>query len=153
MSRFDEKSGDIFVPSCDARDPPMDSHELNDHFMISRRESADIFGNYYSSLFETDINACMEELPDKLSKSGKRGCNSEMLLKWITRQKDLNVTLVGQGEVPFQRSANVRLPDGSNMQCFHKFCQSQSKPVKLKNGYENIKICKNIEWDNIFDIA
>ena len=58
---FDSKGGNrtIFVPSCDARDPPMDSNELNNHLLISRRNAADIFGNYYSTLFETDINACI----------------------------------------------------------------------------------------------
>ena len=61
ISTFDSKGGNrtIFVPSCDARDPPMDSNELNDHLLISRRNAADIFGNYYSTLFETDINACI----------------------------------------------------------------------------------------------
>ncbi len=149
LSRFDKMDGDIFVPSCDARDPPMDSSELNDHLLISRRGAADIFGNYYTTLHNTDINACMEGLPRKLIKE-KRGCNSEMLLKFVALQHKLNVTLVGQRDVPFQRSANVRLPDGSNMQCFHKFCQSHKRPLKLKNGYEKIKMCKNIEWGNFF---
>mmetsp|Transcript_16245 Transcript_16245/g.30727 ORF Transcript_16245/g.30727 Transcript_16245/m.30727 type:complete len:854 (-) Transcript_16245:1090-3651(-) len=46
----EEKDVDIFIPSCDAREPPMDSHELNDHAIISRRRSADVFGRYYSIL-------------------------------------------------------------------------------------------------------
>ncbi len=143
ISTFDAKGGDIFVPSCDARDPPMDSHELNDHLLISRRGTADIFGNYYSTLFETDISACMEQLPVTLNKNGKRGCNSEMLLKWVATQHKLDTILVSQSDVPFQRSANIRLSDGSNKQCFHKFCQSQSKPLIL-NQNDNLEMCKNI---------
>jgi hypothetical protein len=41
---------DVFVPACDAREPPMDSHELNDHAILSRRPSAHVFGRYYSML-------------------------------------------------------------------------------------------------------
>lgn len=143
-----KKEGDIFVPACDARNPRMDSHELCDHILISRRNAADLFGNYYSTLFQTDIRGCMDHLPKKLSLDGKRGCNSEMLLKWVTEKKSISVTKVGQGEVPMQRSANVRLPDGTNVKCFHKFCQSKSAPLWFTNGY---KRCQSINWNLLFE--
>ena len=47
ITDFASSTSDIFIPSCDARDPPMDSNEHNDHILISRREAADIVGNYY----------------------------------------------------------------------------------------------------------
>ena len=146
-----KKEGDIFVPSCDARDPPLDPRELNDHILISRREAADLFGNYYLTLFQTDVRGCMDRLPEALKSFGMRGCNSEMLLKWVTEVESLKVTQVSQSEVPFQRSVNVKLPDGSNMQCFHKFCQSKDLPMQITDeDNKSIGICKNIDWDAIF---
>jgi len=138
------RSGDVFVPSCDARDPPMDEHEICDHLLISRRDIADIFGNYYSKLFETDTKECMDHLTEGLRQGGKRGCNSEMLLKWMIEKNGAIITTVGQGLMPFQRTANVRLPDGSNLQCFHEFCQS--KEDRLDMSITNIQQCKTIDW-------
>jgi len=91
----------------------------------------------------------MDRMPEKLTKGGNRGCNSEMLLKRVTDVQNLKVTKVGQGSVPFQRSANVKLPDGSNKQCFHKFCQSHSNPLNLIDLDEDIEICKDVDWNNI----
>jgi len=98
-----KKEGDIFVPSCDARDPPLHPCELNDHILISRREAAGLFGNYYFTLFQTDVKGCMDDLPEALRSGGMRGCNSEMLLKWVTEVESLKVTKVSQSEVPFRR--------------------------------------------------
>ena len=148
--KLQKKTGDVFVPACDARDPPLHPSEMNDHMLISRRNSADLFGKYYSTLFQTDVKACMDNLPREIRSSGKRGCNSEMLLKWITDNQKLKVTKVGQGQIPFQRSANVRLPDGSNMQCFHKFCQSESFPLDLAKLGKNLTTCKSIDWNALF---
>mmetsp|Transcript_7348 Transcript_7348/g.9500 ORF Transcript_7348/g.9500 Transcript_7348/m.9500 type:complete len:874 (-) Transcript_7348:114-2735(-) len=144
--KITEKEGDIFVPSCDARDPPLHPLELNDHILISTRKTAGIFGNYYSALFQTDVEGCMKTLPTTLNRSGERGCNSEMLLKWIVDEKNVTVTKVSQSEVPFQRSANVRLSDGSIMQCFHKFCQSKHLPLQFNN---DMQVCSKIDWDKI----
>eukprot|EP00594_Rhizosolenia_setigera_P014163 CAMPEP_0178966900 /NCGR_PEP_ID=MMETSP0789-20121207/17198_1 /TAXON_ID=3005 /ORGANISM="Rhizosolenia setigera, Strain CCMP 1694" /LENGTH=442 /DNA_ID=CAMNT_0020652255 /DNA_START=861 /DNA_END=2186 /DNA_ORIENTATION=- len=77
-----EKEGDVFIPACDARNPPMDEAEINDHILLSRRDVAEIFGNYYTTLFQTDVEGCMNQLSDKMKADGRRGCNSEMLLKW-----------------------------------------------------------------------
>ena len=102
-----KKKGDIIITSCDARDPPMDPAEINDHILIAKRKVADLFGNYYTTMHGTNLTKCMERLPDTLTKKGKRGCNSEMLLKQVTEERGIKVTKVPQSEVPFQRSANV----------------------------------------------
>eukprot|EP00557_Chaetoceros_sp_GSL56_P014079 CAMPEP_0176482562 /NCGR_PEP_ID=MMETSP0200_2-20121128/3443_1 /TAXON_ID=947934 /ORGANISM="Chaetoceros sp., Strain GSL56" /LENGTH=463 /DNA_ID=CAMNT_0017878889 /DNA_START=329 /DNA_END=1717 /DNA_ORIENTATION=+ len=165
----EEKDVDIFIPSCDAREPPMDSHELNDHAIISRRRSADVFGRYYSILLnghhdhdrdrewnmyrkkkmewkEEDsrnknedhigddnhvvdiVDACMSTLPITMTTSPRkravgiassssssshggvnvdvsrlvRGCNSEMLLKWVIDVHNIKVKKVGQGVIPLE---------------------------------------------------
>ncbi|GFH53889.1 hypothetical protein CTEN210_10365 [Chaetoceros tenuissimus] len=146
------KGGDIFIPACDARDPPLQPSEINDHILVSRRDTADVFGNYYSELSKRDVKACMKLLPDDLTKVGKRGCNSEMLLKWIVDERNITVTKLGQSKIPFQRSANVKLPDGSNVPCFHKFCQSRKHPLTFTNESNAIKICKQIDWKKVFEI-
>ena len=147
--KMTEKEGDIFVPSCDARVPPLHPLELNDHILISTRNSADIFGNYYSNLFQTDVKGCMDSLPVTLNRNGQRGCNSEMLLKWIADEKNVTVTKVSQSEVPFQRSANVKLSDGSIMQCFHKFCQSKDLPLQFSDKNKDMQVCRKINWKKI----
>ena len=144
---------DIIIPSCDARDPPLHKSELNDHILISRRDTADVFGEYYSKLFDADISACMEQLPDELSQDGKRGCNSEMLLKWIVDKENMRVSKLGQGILPFQRSANVKLPGGSTVHCFHKFCQSEKDPMVITDDkLKDIALCSKIEWHQIFEV-
>jgi hypothetical protein len=60
-----------------------------------------------------------------------RGCNSEMLLQWVIDANRVKVKKVGQGLIPFQRSVNIRLRDGSVVQCFHKFCQSREDALVL----------------------
>jgi len=150
ISKFVHEVGDIFIPQCDARDPPMDNNEVNDHILISRRDTAGLFGDYYSTLMETDVKQCMDTLPKRLTNNGLRGCNSEMLLKWVIEKQHVNTTKVGQGLFPFQRSANIRLPDGSNKQCFHKFCQSKGLPLILSGKNKGIKKCKNINWEEYF---
>jgi len=150
ISKFVHEVGDIFIPQCDARDPPMDNNEVNDHILISRRDTAGLFGDYYSTLMETDVKQCMDTLPKRLTNNGLRGCNSEMLLKWVIEKQHVNMTKVGQGLFPFQRSANIRLPDGSNKQCFHKFCQSKGSPLILSGKNKGIKKCKNINWEEYF---
>jgi len=145
-----KKEGDIFIPACDVRDPPLDPHEISDHILISRRNSADLFGKYYSTLFQTDIKGCTDDLSEKIRMNGKRGCNSEMILKWVTDEQRLKVTKVSQGDIPFQRSANVELPDGSNMQCFHKFCQSENFPLKPTKVNKHLTMCKKIDWNALF---
>merc|ERR1712008_390245 len=134
----------VFVPSCDANDPPLDENELNDHMLLSRRSSADVFGNYYSNLFDVNIKECMERLPVKITKHTLRGCNSEMLLKWVIDRRGIDVGRVAQGVLPFQRSVNVKLLDESNLVCFHKFCQSQFNPVSTSFNGVAMEKCSKI---------
>ena len=148
MTNFAANFYDLFVPSCDARDPPFERNEINDHIIISRRKAAEVFGHYFSNMFGVDLKACMNELPKTLSKRKSRGCNSEMLLKWIIEKEDLTVKEVGQGIVPFQRSVNIRKPMGSNRQCYHKYCQSKGDSIEKKG--DSIQKCKDIDWKKIF---
>ena len=133
---------DVYVPACDARSPPLHPQEINDHILIAKRSSADVFGNYYSTLFETDTQECKRRLGFK-----DRGCNSEMLLKFVMEKKGIDAGRVGQGLIPFQRSVQVKLPDGSSKVCFHKFCQSVQDPLVMDG---NIDLCKNTDWNAVF---
>ena len=147
IRNLDDKDGDIYIPSCNARDPPMAPSELNDHILISKRQVSDLFGNYYKTLHSINVTKCMEQLPDALTKKDnqgyKRGCNSEMLLKYVIEENNINVTKVPQSEIPFQRSANVNIPGKPHIQCFHKFCQSQESPLNTTN----MKKCADIDWE------
>jgi hypothetical protein len=144
------RSGDFFTPSCDARDQPMDSNELNDYIVISRRSAVGTFGNFYSKLFDIDPKACMGRLSQAITKNGSRGCNSEMLLKWVTDEDGLKVKKISQDLLPFQRSVNIKLPSGSNRQCFHKFCQSKFDPWTPTPDNAHICRCDSIEWKDLF---
>ena len=122
---------DVFVPSCDAREPPMSPLEINDHILISGRNISDLFGNYYSRLFEL-ADGCTE-LAINIQGRIDRGCNSEMLLKYALDMEGAKVSKVPQSITPFQRSVNVIMPDGSTGICFHKFCQSKAFPMNINN--------------------
>ena len=140
-----KKDGDIFLPSCDARPLPMEPSEINDHILVSTRKVADLFGNYYTTLNKSNTTKCMIQLPDRLAKKkGKyrRGCNSEMLLKFVLEENKINAIMLPQSELPFQRSANVNIPNMRGIQCFHKFCQSKDSPMDTKK----IKNCADIDW-------
>jgi hypothetical protein len=71
---------------------------------------------------------------------GERGCNSEMLLKWVIEKESLNVKKVGQGLLPFQRSMHLDL-NGTVVECFHKYCKS----VENNLGDFGMQRCKNIK--------
>jgi len=66
---------DVFVPSCNARKPPIDENELNNHVTFFRQSSAGVFGHFYSNLFKANLDRCTERLPACLTMNGKRGCN------------------------------------------------------------------------------
>ncbi|GAX22151.1 hypothetical protein FisN_39Lh018 [Fistulifera solaris] len=137
--------GDIFIPACDARDPPLDPHEMCDHGMVARRGVADIFGRYFSTMFKLDLAGCAANLTESFTKQGKRGCNTEMILKWTADTYDVNVTRVGQGYMQFQRSARVQTVNGSITECFHKFCQSRHDPLILGTKHADMQMCKSLE--------
>lgn len=149
---------DAFALSCDARDPPMHDREMNDHGIVAARSKAHVFGAYYSEMFKANLDDCMAKMVEASSSSllsttatksstissssssssqrrslpktaPVRGCNSEMMLRWIVEHHQLIVQKVGQADLPFQRSLNVLLPDGNVGQCFHKLCQSHDNPL------------------------
>jgi len=117
---------DVYALSCDARTPPMAQEEMCDHIAIFSRSKAGLYGNYFDTLFSTDMDACASSIDEHIrGKNGLRGCNSEMIFKWILKKGGLSIQEVGQGLIPFQRSAMVKDPnDGSVFKCFHKYCQS-----------------------------
>lgn len=137
--------GDIFIPACDKRDPKLDPHEISDHGMVARRGVAEIFGRYFSKLLTLDLNACTATLPQEFNKKGKRGCNTEMIFKWMTDFHNLTVTLVGQGYLQFQRVARVRTIDGTVVECFHKYCQSKHDPLIIGSRHADMQICKTLQ--------
>ena len=149
------KDGSVFLPSCDAREPRMDEMEVNDHALVARRASAELFGNYYTELFRSDIlQNCTARLSKVIRNGGKRGCNSEMILKYMMDIHHIAVEQVGQGDFPFQRSVNVEMNDGSIQQCFHKFCQSMENSLVILPPYDKIQVCKELSfkktWADLF---
>jgi len=118
-----EGPADLHVPSCDARIPPMHVAEINDHIAAVSREKVDMFGNYFDRLFSAKLDECENGLDLPL-----RGCNSEMILKWILRKGGIVTLEVGQDMIPFQRGANIETDSGVT-QCFHKYCQSQTNQL------------------------
>jgi hypothetical protein len=114
---------ELFVPSCDARIPSMHPMEINDHIAIVKRERADLYGNYFDELFRTDMGRCAQRLNNELrygrsivsslsssaaahqQPSPSRGCNSEMILKYIVERKDtISTDSVCEGSNHIQRS-------------------------------------------------
>jgi len=140
MNKLLETKADAYVLSCDARVPPMLSHEINDHAIIVARKNAQVLGRYYTSLFDADLEACAESVKEEMGKL--RGCNSEMILKWILKENSIQVQEVPQSLIPFQRSVNV-LWDGNVVPCFHKYCQSQEAPLIAD---PSMKACKTLSF-------
>ena len=137
---------ELYVPSCDARIPSMHPMEMNDHIAIVKRERADLYGNYFDELFRTDMGRCAQRLNDELrygrSTTPVRGCNSEMLLKYILETNNVTIQSMGQGKLPFQRMVFVKDPVTSKVNsCFHYFCQSHSDPLIIPPG---MKKCTDI---------
>lgn len=133
-------NADAFVLSCDARVPRMLPQEINDHAIIVSREKAHVLGKYYTSLFEANLEACAQSVKEAMGT--QRGCNSEMILKWILKENSIRVKEVPQSLIPFQRSVNV-LKDGHVFPCFHKYCQSQDAPL-IANP--SMKACKSLTF-------
>jgi hypothetical protein len=137
-------AADAYVLSCDAREPAMLSPEMNDHAIVLKREKAAVVGRYFSSLLSADLEACHKSVKQTLGLvADNRGCNSEMILKWILQENNVTVQGVPQSLLPFERSVVVRSKGGKKQTCFHKFCQSKEAPLEIP---ENIPMCKDIEW-------
>ncbi|OEU08263.1 hypothetical protein FRACYDRAFT_250051 [Fragilariopsis cylindrus CCMP1102] len=152
-----DSTADAYILSCNHRQPPMLLPEMNDHGILIKRNKANIVGKYITSLSEypkINLNECHESVEQYMGKNnGDRGCNSEMLLKFILEKNKINVKLVDQSLLPFQRSVlihnqekenendNDNDNDNDDYYCYHKFCQSIENPLQLPN---NIKKCKEL---------
>jgi hypothetical protein len=124
----------VYLPSCDARVPSLAAEEVNDHGLVVPRKLAGVFGNYMNELYSTDLGMCKATLGIISGFFGIRGCNSEMILRYIIESKhNMQIKHIGQGSIPFQRSAHVIGEDGSVTTCFHKFCQSHEDPLDTRD--------------------
>jgi hypothetical protein len=83
--------------------------QLNDHIIVSKRKSADIFGSYLTQLLKVDTpQECMQKLDSRVTSNGKRGCNSEMMLKFVMDEEGVRVRKPPQSLIPFQNSLKVK---------------------------------------------
>jgi len=132
---------DVYLLACDARKPPLHPDEINDHGLVAKRSAADVFGLYLSRLLQFDVDECRKQMTRPM---GDRGCNSEMLLKWVMEKESLDVRRVGQKLLPFQRSMHLNL-NGRIVECFHKYCKSS------KDNLEDFGVqrCKNIQLPSV----
>lgn len=130
---------DTYLLSCDEKDPPLTKDEVNDHVIVASRNVASDFGMYFNNLFNYNIEKCTSSLRSRLGHL--RGCNSEMILKWMIKQKNISVLNVGQQFIPFQRGARIR-ENGEVTLCFHKYCQSHENRLDDKG----IKNCSDIKF-------
>jgi hypothetical protein len=144
ISKYADLDSAVYLPACDARDPPLVMNEVCDHGLIAERSVAELFGRYFDNLFVADLEACTKRMPEDVRRNGVRGCNSEMILKHMLDTAPLNIRFVGQGSLPFERSAHVRLGESDTREttCFHKFCQSKKDRLNV----EGIKKCKDLEF-------
>jgi hypothetical protein len=118
---------DFYVLSCDIREPPPLSVEVIDHVVLARRDKAYVYGKYFDMMLAANLSKCAKSVKRVLGP--KRGCNSEMILKHILQNSGSTIKKVGQGLFPFQRSVNVKMPNGSVVACMHKVCQSRQDPL------------------------
>lgn len=132
-------TADAYVLSCDARDPPMLPQELNDHGIVIKREKAAVIGRYFSSMLSANLEACHESVRGTVGK--QRGCNSEMILKWILQHENVAIQLVPQSALPFERAVAVRPKKGKVTLCLHKHCQSKEAPLFLPG---DVPKCKDV---------
>merc|ERR1711862_671252 len=75
---------DVYILSCDARDPPLHEDEINDHALVVTRKVADLFGMYFTNIFKDEhlVDNCIKSMNHPFKKKDiiLRGCNSEMIL-------------------------------------------------------------------------
>lgn len=143
-----------FALSCDARVPSLHLSEINDHAMLLTRERAHFLGRFYSTvILGGQARACRVQkrsgmrLPCWQRRDGvatrhgdrcNASCNSEELMRYALSRAGLQIHLVGQALLPFERSAHIILPPhhsaGHTARCFHKLCQSHNQPLSLPPG-------------------
>ena len=146
---------DAYVLSCNARQPALLPPEINDHGILIKRSKAHVVGKYLSSMVHADLNECHRSVRSFVG--AERGCNSEMILKYILHKNNVTVQLVPQSVLPFERSAivNHNHDEGDNNNnnnskdngdngyeyCLHKFCQSREQPLQIPT---DLRRCKDI---------
>jgi hypothetical protein len=137
---YRNNQADAYMLSCDARNnTPMSRFALNDHGILVRRSKADIFGNYLSTMLQTDMDACHEKVRSVVGED--RGCNSEMILKHIIESNNVTFQPVPSALMPFERSLTVQHDDGRIEHCFHKLCQSKEDPLVIPS---NMRRCTEL---------
>ena len=143
-----------FALSCDARVPPLQPSEINDHAMLLTRERAHFLGRFYSTvilggharacrvqILRSGVHSpCWQHDDGVAKRHGQRcvdSCNSEELLRYALNRAGLRVHLVGQALLPFERSSHILVPphgSGRTALCFHKLCQSHEQPLSTPPG-------------------
>lgn len=151
-----DPTADAYILSCDARKPKMSPREINDHGILIKRSKARIVGSYVTSIINSNVNSCHKSVQKNLHKH--RGCNSEMILKYVLEKNDIKVKLVPQSLLPFERAvlidphrdgkSNVDEDidgdgevDDNDFYCYHEFCQSLDNPLSLP---KDTRQCKDI---------
>jgi len=142
-----DPTADAYVLSCNGRQPEMLPPEINDHGILIRRDKANIVGEYVSAMASLDLQKCHDSVTEWLGKD--RGCNSEMILKYILETNHVRVKLVPQSLLPFERAVRIdnssnNNNNGNDFYCYHKFCQSIEDPLQLPSG---MRKCKDLNFD------
>ena len=134
-----------FALSCDARVPPLQPSEINDHAILLTRERAHFIGRFYSTVIlgggtaacRVHISRSGVHSPCRHGRPCVDGCNSEELMRWALTRAGMRVHLVGQALLPFERSSHILVPphgSGRTALCFHKLCQSHEQPLSTPSG-------------------
>ena len=133
---------DAYVLSCNAREPAMLSSEICDHAILVKRAKATVFTKYLTSLLEANLDQCHARAQkDHGFKAKVRGCNSEMILKYIAEVNNVTIQQLPQSLMPFQRAATIQHANDTIEHCLHKFCQSKELPLDFPKP---LRRCKDI---------
>ena len=136
-----DPTADAYILSCDAREPKMLPPEINDHGILVKRDKAHIVGKYVSAMTSLNLQKCHESVVQWLGE--ERGCNSEMILKYVLESNELKIQLVPQSLLPFERAVlidgNSYTPGEKDFYCYHKFCQSIDAPLLLPSKMQKCK--------------
>lgn len=143
-----DPTADAYVLSCDAREPELLPPEINDHGILIRRKYAHLIGAYVAAMTAFDLYDCHDSVTEWLGKN--RGCNSEMVLKYILDTNHVKVKRIPQSMIPFQRSVLIdgnfnKDNPGEDYYCYHKFCQSYAEPLVLP---PDLQKCKALTFDS-----
>ena len=84
-----------------------------------------MFGTYFTQLYTKEIQKFSQAV--KFNLGDLRGCDPEMILKFIVGKHGFKMRTVNQDFMLFQQSADARLNNVAT--CFHKHCHSKSGEV------------------------